>query len=196
MYINFTNIKKYTDVPFREYLKVNGFSHSFLKREVNGTSPEFISSEKVELGNLVDAILTQPDKLDIYSPQLKRAEKIADCINVNFGSYIQHFESQVSMSADMDYLGFKMPFKVRLDWGLKNIAVIELKVTAETNFKAVIEHMGYDNQLFGQCGAYGVKLPYILIYSSKNDKYDLIERPLNTGEFWKEKILKFGTYGK
>lgn len=191
--IKFSNIKRFDNIPFEDYLKTPGYSYSFLKREINGSIPEFKMSDKVELGSLVDAILTQPDKIDIYSPQLKIAEKIADCLMVNFGSYIQHFESQVSMTCDMEYSGLKMPFRGRLDWGLKDIAVIDLKVTSSTNFRSVINHMGYDNQLFGYCGAYGVKLGYILIYSSATDKYDLIQMPLNGEEFWKEKILKFGT---
>lgn len=192
--ITFSNIKRFDNVSFSEYLNVPGYSHSFLKREIQGVSPVFNRTPKVELGSLVDAILTQPDQLDIYSPQLKRAEKIADLINYYFGSSIKHFENQVSIAADMQYNGFTMPFKVRLDWGLKDIAVIDLKVTAESNFKAIIDHMAYDNQLFGQAGAYGVKMTYLLMYSTKTDKCDLIQRPLNSGEFWKEKIMKFGTF--
>lgn len=191
--IKFNNIRRYDNVPFSEYLKVKGYSHSFLKREVQGVAPYFQMTGKVELGNLVDAILTQPEKVDIYSPQLKRAEQISDLIKYYFGDCIEQFEPQVSIAADMDYNGFTMPFKVRLDWGLKNIAVIDLKVTAESNFKAIIDHMAYDNQLFGQAGAYEVRQSYLLMYSTKTNKCDLIQRPLNTGEFWKEKIMKFGT---
>lgn len=191
--IEFKNIRRLYNVPFEEYLQVKGYSHSFLKREQNGVAPYFQMTGKVELGNLVDAILTQPDKVDIYSPQLKRAEIIADTIKYYFGSCIEQFEAQVSIAADLEYLGLTMPFKVRLDWGLKGIAVIDLKVTAESNFKAIIEHMAYDNQLFGQAGAYEVPSAYLLMYSTKTNKCDLIQRPLNTGEFWKEKILKFGS---
>ena len=158
---------------------------------MQGTTPAFISTPKVELGKLVDAILTQPDDIDIYSPLLKTAENIANVLTSNFD--IGKFESQVSLTCDMEYSGLKMPFRGRLDWGLKDIAVIDLKVTAEKNLRAVINHMGYDNQLFGYCGAYGVKLGYILIYSSTTNKYDLIQMPLNGEQFWKEKILKFGS---
>ena len=191
--IQFTNKKRYDNVPFDEYLKVGGYSYSFLKREVQGTTPEFKPTAKVELGKLVDAILTQPDDIDIYSPQLKTAERIATCLLDNFGDSIKHFESQVSLTCDMEYAGLKMPFRGRLDWGLKNIAVIDLKVTAEKKLRQVINHMGYDNQLFGYCGAYGVKLGYILIYSSATNQYDLIQMPLNGDQFWKEKIMKFGS---
>jgi len=189
--INFTNRKRYDNIPFNDYLKVGGYSYSFLKRENAGSVAPFMSTKKVELGKLVDAILTQPDDIDIYSPQLKTAEKIATVLTNNFP--IKHFESQVSLTCDMEYNGLKMPFRGRLDWGLKDIAVIDLKVTAENNFRSVINHMGYDNQLFGYCGAYGARLGYILIYSSSTDKYDLIQMPLNGEQFWKEKIMKFGT---
>lgn len=188
--IKFSNIKRFDNLPFNEYLKTEGYSYSFLKREQFGSISEFKPTAKVELGKLVDAILTQPDEIDIYSPQLKTAEKIANALATNFP--IQHFESQVSLSCDMEYAGLKMPFRGRLDWGLKDIAVIDLKVTAEKNLRSVINHMGYDNQLFGYCGAYGVKLGYILIYSSTTDKYDLIQMPLNGEQFWKEKIMKYG----
>ncbi len=191
--INFTNKKRYNNVPFDEYLKVGGYSYSFLKREQQGSVAPFISTKKVELGKLVDAILTQPDDIDIYSPLLKIAEQISNCLLDNFGDSIKHFESQVSLTCDMEYSGLKMPFRGRLDWGLKDVAVIDLKVTAEKNLRNVINHMGYDNQLFGYCGAYSVKLGYILIYSSTTNKYDLIQMPLNGEQFWKEKILKFGS---
>jgi len=189
--IQFTNKKRYDNLPFDEYLKVGGYSYSFLKREYAGSVPAFNSTSKVELGKLVDAILTQPDDIDIYSPQLKTAEKIATVLTDNFP--VNQFEAQVSMTCDMEYIGLKMPFRGRLDWGLKDIAVIDLKVTAEKNLRQVINHMGYDNQLFGYCGAYGVKLGYILIYSSTSSQYDLIQMPLNGEQFWKEKILKFGS---
>lgn len=101
--IQFTNKKRYDNVPFDEYLKVGGYSYSFLKREVQGTTPEFKPTAKVELGKLVDAILTQPDDIDIYSPQLKTAERIATCLLDNFGDSIKHFESQVSLTCDMEY---------------------------------------------------------------------------------------------
>lgn len=189
--IQFTNKKRYDNVPFSEYLKVDGYSYSFLKREQQGSVPIFKSSPKVELGKLVDAILTQPDDIDIYSPQLKVAENIAKVLSDNFD--ISKFENQVSLTCDMECSGLSMPFRGRLDWGLKDIAVIDLKVTAEKNLRAVINHMGYDNQLFGYCGAYDVKLGYILIYSSTSNKYDLIQMPLDGEQFWKEKIMKFGT---
>ena len=75
--INFTNRRRYDNIPFEQYLKVDGFSYSFLKREMQGSVPTFNSTPKVELRKLVDAILTQQDDIDIYSPQLKTAEKIA-----------------------------------------------------------------------------------------------------------------------
>lgn len=192
--IKFSNIKRFDDIPFEDYLKTPGYSHSFLKREINGSSPEFKMSDKVELGSLVDAILTQPDKVDIYSPQLKRAEKIAQKIlDSPFGALIPSFLSQPSYSLDMTYNGFIMPSKVRLDWGIPKVAPIDLKVTGESNFKAIIEHMAYDNQLFIQAAALQAKDAYLLMYSSKTNECQLIQRPLNTGEFWKEKILKFGS---
>lgn len=190
--IVFSNRQRHDDKPFEDYLKLPGYSHSFLKNENNGFSSPITMSDKIKLGSLVDAILTQPNEVDIYSPLLKDAERIAKEIIGKFGSLISGFESQISLTADMTFNGITMPGKFRLDWGVKDIAVIDLKITGASKIAPLIKHMGYDNQLFGYQGAYNVQNGFIMAYSTSKRFCELIHVPTNNGDFWKEKILKFG----
>lgn len=196
--ITYSNIKRFIGIPFDDYQKLGGYSYSFLKREVNGVSPEFIGSDKVRLGSLVDAILTQDDRIDYDDPQMDRAMKIAIEIKDKFGDIIKLFIPQVSYTAVAEFSGFKMPVTGRLDWELPNHAVIDLKVTGaktDREFTNLIAHMGYDHQLFGYCGMSKVKRGYLMPYSTTAKKcLSVVGLDFgDTDKFWEEKILKWGS---
>lgn len=196
--LTYSNITRHLNVPFDKYLNFPGYSFSFLKREVNGVAPEFIGSDKVKLGSLVDAILTQDEKIDYEDPQFNRAMQIAIEIKDKFGTMIKSFVPQVSYTGTMEYKGFKIVSKGRLDWELLKLAVVDLKVTAAKDdkaFKAFIEHMGYGDQLFNYCGLSGTKRAYILPYSTTAKRcLSIVNIPIgDRNEFWEEKVLKFGT---
>jgi hypothetical protein len=195
--IQYTNIQRRLNIPFNEYQKFNGYSHSFLKSEINGVSPEFIASEKVKLGSLVDAILTQDDKVDYADPQFNVAMKIAIEIKDKFGVMIKQFVPQVSYTAMASYGGLQMPITGRLDWELPKHAVIDLKVTGaktDKEFATLIALMGYDNQLFNYCKMAGVTKGYLMPYSTSAKKcLSVVSVPImDRNIFWESKILKFG----
>lgn len=194
----YRNIKRHLNIPFEDYLKLDGYSYSFLKREVNGVSPEFIGSDKVKLGSLVDAILTQDDRIEYDDPQFNRAMKIAVEIKDKFGSMINQFMPQVSYTAIASYNGFNLPVTGRLDWELHSHAVIDLKVTGaktDREFTALITHMGYNHQLFNYCRMANVKSGYLMPYSTTAKKCLSIVKfeAGDTNPFWEEKIIKFGS---
>lgn len=195
--ITYSEIKRFVGIPFDEYQRLGGYSYSFLKREVNGVAPEFIGSDKVRLGSLVDAILTQDDRIDYDDPQLDRAMKIAIEIKDKFGDLIKLFVPQVSYTAVSEFSGFKMPVKGRLDWELPKHAVIDLKVTeakTDREFATLISHMGYDHQLFNYCGMSKVNKGYLMPYSTTAKKcLSVVGIDFGPSDpFWEDKILKFG----
>lgn len=195
--ISYSNIREYKDLPFERYIALKGFSHSFLKMETNGVKPELVVSDKMRLGTLVDAFLTQPEAVDFNDPQFMRGRKIAMRIQERFGDLIKHFEPQISYSAIMEFKGLSMPVCGRLDWLLRGHADIDLKVTGaktDRQFRQLINVMGYDNQQWHYARMAGVKKAYILPYSTEaNECLDIVEVPVDeTNDFWEEKILKFG----
>lgn len=192
--IEYKDIKRFDNLEFGDYLKLKGYSHSFLKSEINGITPEFKMTDKVMIGKLVDGILTDPASVEMLNPLYPVAKSIAFKIKSCFGSEIEKFEKQVSFTANMVYNGFVMPTTGRLDFLIPKHAVVDLKVTHAPDVHALIEYMGYRNQLFSYCQMAEVVRQYIMIYSVPKKTTYLIDLGLvgNSNEFWEQKILKFG----
>lgn len=192
--ISYTNVSISKGIDFNDYLQYTGYSHSFLKGEQFGISKEVPMTEKIRVGKLVDGILTEPETVDMLDSLYPMAKDIAFKIKSQFGELIKRFESQISFTADVEYNGFKMPTKGRMDYLLKDIAVIDLKVTFAKDIKALIDFMRYDNQLWHYCKAMNVTQAYLLIYSVPLKKTQLIKIDVSqsVNEFWADKCLKFG----
>lgn len=196
--IHYSNIKLYHDLPFDDYLALHGNSNSFLKSEVNGTSPLFIQTNKIKLGSLVDALLTQDDRVDFADPLMNHAMKIAVEIKDTFGPLIKQFVPQLSYTADMHYEGLTMKTKCRPDWMLLKKAPVDLKVTAaktDKEFVAIINHLGYKNQLFNYSGVSGTDTGYLMPYSTTAGCcLSIVSVPkLDRNSFWEGKIMKWGS---
>lgn len=207
--ITYSSIIRYDNIPFEDYLKLDGYSFSFLKQEQFGIAKQVFESDKIKLGKLVDAILTDPENVDMFNPMYSIAKDISAKIREDF-PFIDKFSKQVSFtgiaefkdnktvnqeeSDTISYPSFKMKVKGRLDYLFEKHAVIDLKVTAEKNVKAIIEFMQYPNQMWNYCKLAGVNKAYIIIYSVplKKTFIELVDCKSNDNEFWEEKILKFG----
>lgn len=192
--IHYTNITRYDNLPFEQYLRLKGYSHSFLKGEKNGVAREFKETDKVILGKLVDGILSDPASVDMKNSFYPAAKSIAYEIKTVFGSEIQKFEKQVSFSAIMHFNGYMMPTTCRLDFGIPAHAVVDLKVTHSNDPHGIIKYMGYENQLWNYTGVYQVSKQYIMMYSvpvRKTFMIDLgVRQPSNL--FWESKIQRLG----
>ncbi len=190
-----TETKEYKNIPFEQYIKLGGYSHSWLKKEVNGITPEFKVTDKMRLGSMVDAFLTQPDEIDFSSPLFGAGRTIAMAIQKEFGGLIKHFEPQVSYTSTLVYNGLKMKTTGRVDWRIPGQAIIDLKVTEATDLKVLIKYMGYDNQMWNYTGMEKVDRSFILAYNPKLKKMlPIIEIKRNPrNEFWESKVMKFGT---
>ena len=196
--IRHENIKKFTDVEFEKYLAMPGFSNSFLKSEVNGVSAGIVVSEAMRVGSMVDAILTEPHKVDMTSPFYATGREIAIKVKKEFGDLISKFSPQVNFIGDIVYeeqgFEYRMPTKGRLDWYVENEIVIDLKITKSKDPRALIEFMQYKEQLWHYSRISKAKSAFIIIHSRPLKKTNLIQIDVS-GEstFWKEKTMKFGT---
>jgi hypothetical protein len=191
-----SNIQRFEGMPFVEYQQLNGFSHSFLKYQKAGITELINPTDKMKLGSLVDALLTDGE-FNFLDPQATKALAIASHIKEKFGDLIKHFKCQVSYTGDMTYNGFKMRTTGRPDWELLNEASIDLKVTAAKSakeFLALINHMGYNNQVWNYSKLGGFKKGYIIPYSaSRNCCLGVFQIPIiETNSFWERAIVEFG----
>jgi hypothetical protein len=193
--ITYANIKRFDDLDFMEYLRLPGFSHSFLKSERSGVAADILMTENIRIGKLVDGILTDPASVDMGDPLYSVAREVVYFIEKQFGKLIKHFEPQVSYSAEINFKGFTMLTKGRLDWLLKDIAVTDLKITRSKNIRSVIDFMGYKNQVYHYARLARVPKAYLMVHSIPLKKTELIKIDCsgNENEFWAEKIIHFGT---
>lgn len=208
MPLQFTNIKRYDNLPFDLYKELPGVGHSFLKYAKNGIVEDRVITEKMNLGSLVDLILTDPVAAPMDHPLYFAAQRIAAKIQAEFGQYLQHMQSQVSYTGTVTdpASGLQLAITGRLDYLLPRLAVIDLKVTDAGDKRnpvksllELIEFMAYDNQLFGYGGLAEVARKYIMIYSKKLDATYLFTRLTAASDlakseaWWTDKILEYGT---
>lgn len=195
MNIIYSNQIKFNNLTFSEYLNKKGYSHSFLKNEHNGIQKEFIITEGIQIGKLTDQILTDPGKANMKSELYPIARNIAKEIRSTF-PFIDHFEKQVAFFGTATCGEFSMPVKGVLDYLLEEICLMDLKVTKSKikDIDALVEHMGYKNQIWHYGKLSKKKQAYLMIYSIPDKKCVLKEykNDSETNDFWMDKILKYG----
>lgn len=192
------SVQRIYNLDFSSYLLLPQYSHSYLKSEKNGHASFKAATPKMQIGSIVDAMLTG-GYADMNSELYPDAKKIAVVIERDFGWAISKIDKQVSMTGIMRLtLGgatFELQIKGRPDYECRTMFIMDLKVTAErlSKIDSNISFMGYPNQQFGYAKQADVKKSYLLIYSRK-DK-EAIVKPIaigDTNKWWEEKIIKFG----
>jgi hypothetical protein len=193
--ITYSEIKKIEGLGFIDYLQLPGFSHSFLKSERSGVVADLLLTENIRIGKLVDGILTDPGSVNMADPLYNVSREIVYFIEQKFGKLIKHFQSQISYTALASFQDFTMFTKGRLDWLLRDQAVIDLKITASRDIRNVIEFMGYKNQVYHYAKLAGVPVAYLMVHSMPLKKTELLKVDCsgNENQFWQEKIIHFGT---
>lgn len=207
--MTYTNITQIPNLAAQSYFDMPGYySHSWLKNQKGGISEYFPVTDKMKLGGLVDALLTQSAEVDYNSPLITRALVIASSINKDYGWLISPKHGQVicqpsytgEINVDVGGSMFTMPVKGRLDWLLQdNGVVIDLKVTAAKDMKGfmyIIDKFGYKNQLWHYARLSGATKAYLLVYSDKVGRViGLLEISVNelVNEFWFEAVKVFGS---
>ena len=191
------DIKRIDNLPFDKYLELPQYSFSFLKREQAGIAAKIKTSDKMEFGKLVDAIISDEEP-DFNHKDYPAAKSVAAQLYKDFGDIVKLTDKQVSYTCELSFGGLYMPFKGRLDMLLPtpngNI-VIDLKICHQKNVDAVVSFMRYPDQMFGYSRPSEANKAYLLIYCIPLKQTILRYIDLNTdnNSFFEEKILKFGT---
>lgn len=194
--INYSNIQRIENMPFEEYLKLEGYSLSFLKSNVQGVATYFNVTEKVSIGKLVDTILTSPENADMSDEFYPACKAIAFEIKKVFGDLFKMASKQVAFTANLSVGDFEMKSKGILDLLLERMAVIDLKITdvRESQIDNLIEYMGYNNQLWHYGRLANVKKAYLLFYLKRERKVVVknIDITNDHNDFWMNKVIDFG----
>jgi hypothetical protein len=187
------------NLDFNSYLLLPQYSHSYLKNEKHGFNQHKTTTLKMQLGSLVDGLLTGGE-VDMRHQLYPSARLIAAQLKYELGWAVTKLEKQVSYTGIMRYdagrAAFEIPLKGRPDFELRDELIVDLKVTGEPKGKidSLINFMGYPNQQFGYAKLGKVKIAYLLIYTTKTNEV-LPLRKIQIGDtnaWWQDKILKFG----
>lgn len=192
--IKVSNITRHDGLSFENYLKLPGYSFSFLSREQAGIASDVEKTDAMELGKLVDGILTSPEEVSPKHPMYSDAKEIARYIKTQYGKHLALFETQVSYTATFHYDVFSLQVRGRLDYLLPGLITLDLKVTSSTNVPALISHMGYENQVWGYAKMAGTPDGLILAYLRRRKICEVHRVPIGEhNDFWADKIMRFGT---
>ena len=192
MYV--TNRKKHGSMLFSEYVKFPAKSNSGLKN--NGKV--FVATSGMEFGTLVDALITQRDRVDYKSPQYADAKRVADHLMAKY-SFIEHAQKQVAFTGMLTDGTRELYMKGLLDFYLEHgdsRTVIDMKITGASlsSYESTIKHFGYDDQLWIYGNLAGAEKRILLVYSTKNKRSELMERKMDSGynEFYYRALHEHG----
>ena len=121
----------------------------------------------MELGALVDAILTQEKRINFNDPQYFKAAEIADKINDTYGDMLALCKKQVAYTGILTDGYYEMPIKGLLDYQLGKVSVLDLKITntKHINYSKIIDYMGYKNPMWLYKNLSCVKNASLIVYS-------------------------------
>lgn len=193
----YSNIKRYDNLPFKDYLQLPGLSHSTVKSMRNGLPQSIAPTEKMRFGSMVDDIISG-EPVDIFSENYRPAQEVANELYRIF-PFIDKFQKQVSFTATIEWNGLAMETKGRPDWLLPNKFHVDLKVTSlSLNTKEkrdnYLTHFRYENALFHYAKLAEVPQAYLLSYSRADKKCWLFPPFDCTGSnlFWENALIDNG----
>lgn len=187
------NSNRLINLDFENYKLLPQYSFSFLKRERAGVAQPIKSTPKMQLGTLVDNILTD-GPVDMGHELFNAARAIAYKLAKEFSWALPHLDKQVSYTGELIYKDFKLPVKGRPDYELQKKLIIDGKVTSGKNWLGAVNFLDYRSQQYNYAKLAGVTESYLMIYC-KPTKEAIIHQLDITGSssFWEEKIIKFGS---
>lgn len=177
-----TNQQYHKGYDFEAYQALQGHSYSSIK---GGT---FASTPKMRLGTAVHNFLLEPEKYDHSNREI--VYPIANAVMAHLGDVLAFLDTELSVTCDMNYEGFTMPYRGRVDMVRCGKIVVDLKVS-EIPLNRSVPFFGYANQLTGYCLATSCDHGMIIRVCPKTYKVEKTIIRQNV-QFWEKKVLELG----
>lgn len=171
--------------PFDEYLKLEGVSFSDIKQE--GKEP-FVATEKMQLGTKVHNYLLEPEQYRYWDIDIIRPLAVA--VKQRIGPLFAYLKPELAVTADFTYGGFVMPYRGRVDLGIPNKIIIDLKVT-ELKLAKAMEYFDYPFQTSGYALGMNAPVSMIIGIHPKTKQTTLYNIPINQS-WWANQIIQRG----
>lgn len=184
------------DLPFEDYLKLPGVSHSDIKN--NGK--KIFATPKMQLGTAIHHYLLTPGE---YKGQ-NRAYVVPAvmAIKKELGPLLGLFQPELSITCDFVHAGWSLKFRGRGDLVIYERLLVDVKVT-EMPLPKFVEFFETDNQLSGYSIAFGTGAAIVVgvnpikakkWYVSRNQKdYPVtLYKARLSPNWWSNKVLTHG----
>lgn len=173
------------NIPFDDYLKIPGTSYSDIKNE----GKEFKApSQKMQLGTNVHNYLLTPQE---YMQEDARIVKpIALALKNQLGDLLPYLWPELVVTCNFVQSGFNMLYRGRIDLGIPDRLVIDIKVT-EMPIRKGIEYFGYDRQQSGYAIGIGAKVALIVAINPKTLRIEIVNIPIKS-DWWENQIIQKG----
>ena len=170
--------------PFEDYLKLPGWSHSGIKNEGRTIVP----TKKMRLGTLVHQYVNEPDIYNGESSDI--VVPVGNLIKREVGPLFHYLTPEFVVLADFIHNGFLLKYKGRIDLGIVDRIVIDIKVTEQPIEKGM-EYFHYENPMSGYAAGIGAKAALIVAAHPKQKKVELKNVPI-TQSWWEYQITQKG----
>ena len=184
------NVRFYRDLEFSDYLKMPGYSFSWLKSGGQKIEP----TPKMQLGTKVHTyLLSAREYLHEEGHELVRPLAVA--LKGILSPVLRYCSPELAVTADFVYQGMVLHYKGRIDlpvlhYKSRLCVVIDIKVT-EMDLRKSIDFFGYHNQINGYALSIGAQRRVIISVNPKSGVTQVIPIAY-TDEFWKRAVLKYG----
>lgn len=174
------------NIPFEDYLKLPGFSHSGIRME--GRKP-FAATAKMNLGTNVHSYLLDPTAYSYEN--LNVVKTIALALKSTIGGLWEFLEPEIAVTSNFCIEDFILPYKGRIDLALVKRVILDIKVINGESVSSTIDLFHYDTQLSGYAASVGAKDAFIIAYSTKTKKVEVKYIPVNV-DWWCNQIITKG----
>lgn len=183
------NTQFHVDIPFEDYLRLPGYSFSWLKSGGQKIEP----TPKMRLGTKVHAYLLSAHEYE-HGEDSDLVRPLAMALKGVLGPVLRYCTPELAVTADFIYDGMVLKYKGRIDLPVVSkphlSLVIDLKVT-EMDLRKSIDFFHYHHQVSGYCLAIGASKGVIVSVNPRTKKTQVQPIRLITS-FWEKSVLRFG----
>ncbi len=107
------------------------------------------------------------------------------------GGLWEHLEHELAVTAEFHEQGFVFPFRGRIDSGIRKKVVIDYKIINGNSVRDTMQFFHYDTQTSGY--GLGIEAPasFIIAYSTKTKKVEIVYQPVIT-DWWSIQVITRG----
>lgn len=188
--ITITEQKIYENLPFEEYLKLPGYSHS----DIRNKGQKVFATSKMQLGTAVHNYLLTPAEYSGENSAL--VVPLAAKLKAEIGPLLPFLKPELSITCKMNVVNpqtgkiWGMAARGRADLGIPGRFGIDIKVS-EMPLKKAVEYFEYDNQQNGYAIMFKFQQVIIIAINPKTRLVSMYVVPMQK-HWWAERVLEYG----